>query len=159
MKSLNQSVINPAGFWIRFLATTLDRIIIILPTGLIVYFLIFSKYVDDFYLGVLISMSAIVENEFIFQIVLSIYAFISPLVWYGYTVGKRIVGVRIVKMNGEKLSLGTMLLRVIVAAIIYVVTLGIAAIVSAFMVGIREDKRSIHDLISGTYVTYEKPER
>lgn len=48
-----------------------------------------------------------------------------------------------------------MLLRMIVAAIIYGVTLGIAAIVSAFMVGIREDKRSIHDLIAGTYVTYE----
>ena len=36
------------------------------------------------------------------------------------------------------------------------ITFGIAAIVSGFMVGIRQDKRAIHDLIAGTYVTYEK---
>ncbi len=34
---------------------------------------------------------------------------------------------------------------------------GIAAIVSAFMVGLREDKRSIHDFVAGTYVTYAEP--
>ncbi len=142
MKSLNQSVINPAGFWIRLLAGFLDGIIIMSPLNVVGYVLIGSW-----------------EDNFVSNILSSLYSIFIPIVWYGYTVGKRIVGVRIVKMNGEKLSLGTMLLRVIVAAIIYVVTLGIAAIVSAFMVGIREDKRSIHDLISGTYVTYEKPER
>ena len=35
-----------------------------------------------------------------------------------------------------------MVLRVIVAGIIYVVTLGIGLIVSAFMVGLRDDKRA-----------------
>ena len=56
-------------------------------------------------------------------------------------------------MDGSKVGYGVMLLRVIVGGIIYVVTLGIALIVSAFMVGIREDKRAIHDFIAGTYVT------
>jgi uncharacterized RDD family membrane protein YckC len=44
-----------------------------------------------------------------------------------------------------------------VAAIVYGITLGIAVIVSAFMIGLRKDKRAIHDFIAGTYVTYEKP--
>ena len=56
-----------------------------------------------------------------------------------------------------KLGIGDMLMRVVVAGLIYAVTLGIAAIVSAFMVGLREDKRSLHDLIAGTYVTYNAP--
>ena len=47
-----------------------------------------------------------------------------------YTVGKKICGIRIVKVNGDKLGVGAMLMRVIVAGIIYGVTLGIAAIVS-----------------------------
>ncbi|ESU33866.1 hypothetical protein G3A_04290 [Bacillus sp. 17376] len=67
------------------------------------------------------------------------------------------MGVRIAKVNGEKLGSGTMLMRTIVAGLVYVLTLGLGAIVSAFMVGIREDKRAIHDFIAGTYVTYEKP--
>lgn len=47
--------------------------------------------------------------------------------------------------------------RAIVASLIYGITLGLAAVVSAFMIGLRKDKRSVHDLIAGTYVTYEKP--
>ena len=33
--------------------------------------------------------------------------------------------------------------------------LGIGYIVSAFMVGFREDRRSIHDFIAGTEVVYD----
>lgn len=86
------------------------------------------------------------------------YYVLIPIFWYGYTVGKRFCGIRIVKLNGDDVTLGTMLLREVLGAIIYSITFGIAAIVSAFMVGLREDKRSIHDLIAGTYVTYSLPE-
>jgi uncharacterized RDD family membrane protein YckC len=86
-----------------------------------------------------------------------IYAVAVPILWYGYTIGKRIVGVRIVKVNGKKLGIGTMLLRVLVAGIVYGLTLGIALIVSVFMVVFRKDKRSLHDMMAGTYVTYSKP--
>lgn len=67
------------------------------------------------------------------------------------------MGNRIVKVNGGNVGIGTMLMRTVVAGIVYVVTLGIGLIVSAFMVGVREDKRSIHDLLAGTYVTYDLP--
>jgi uncharacterized RDD family membrane protein YckC len=48
-------------------------------------------------------------------------------------------------------------MRYLVAALVYAITLGIGVIVSAFMVGIRKDHRSIHDFIAGTYVTSNKP--
>ncbi|CFJ41051.1 RDD family [Mycobacterium tuberculosis] len=61
-------------------------------------------------------------------------------------------------MDGSQVGIGTMLLRVFVGMyLVYGITLGIGAIVSAIMVAAREDKRSIHDLIAGTYVTSNNP--
>ncbi|WLR56987.1 RDD family protein [Mesobacillus subterraneus] len=131
---------RPAGFWVRLGAGILDGIIIGVPLLIISY---------------LVTGSA-EENVFTSSLNL-LYTLLVPVLWSGYTVGKKIVGVRIAKVNGEKLGFGTMLMRTIVAGLVYVLTLGIGFIVSAFMVGIREDKRAIHDFIAGTYVTYEKP--
>jgi uncharacterized RDD family membrane protein YckC len=140
MEATNDSIIKPAGFWIRAVACILDAIVVMVPIIFIGY-LITGAWEDNIYTS----------------IVSILYSIILPVVWLGYTVGKRIVGIRIVKVNGEKIGIGTMLMRVLVASLIYIVTLGIALIVSAFMIGLRNDKRSIHDLIAGTYVTYEKP--
>ena len=131
---------NPAGFWVRVLASILDALIIGIPIGIITYLLTGNW-----------------ENENLPSILVSIYSMLLPLFWQGYTVGKRIMKVRIVKVDGSKLGIGAMLMRVFVAGLIYVVTLGIGLIVSAFMVGLRQDKRGLHDLIAGTYVTYNAP--
>ena len=45
-------------------------------------------------------------------------------------------------------------MRVIVAGIVFGVTLGIGVLVSAFMVGLRQDKRGLHDFMAGTQVVY-----
>jgi uncharacterized RDD family membrane protein YckC len=131
---------RPAGFWVRFGAAILDALIIGVPIAIISYLVTGSTE----------------DNAFSSTLNL-LYTLIVPVVWAGYTVGKKIVGVRIAKVNGEKLSFGTMFLRTIVGALVYVLTLGIGIIVSAFMIGLRNDKRAIHDFIAGTYVTYEKP--
>ncbi|MFE3892553.1 RDD family protein [Priestia sp. YIM B13446] len=135
-------VTKPAGFWIRLLGNLLDGIIVSIPLGLI---------------GFLITGDFDREDP-ITSLIGFIYAVAVPILWYGYTIGKRIVGVRIVKINGKKLGIGAMLLRVLVAGIVYGLTLGIALIVSVFMVVFRKDKRSLHDMIAGTYVTYAKPD-
>jgi uncharacterized RDD family membrane protein YckC len=129
---------QPAGFWRRLLAIILD-VFIVWPLALIGYLFV-GKMGEDVW----------------FSIVNSIYSFL-PVVWMGYTVGKKTMGIRIAKVNGEKVGFGTMLMRNIVAGIVYTITLGIGLIVSAFMIGFREDKRAIHDFIAGTYVTHEQP--
>ncbi|TQR14168.1 RDD family protein [Psychrobacillus soli] len=134
-------MLNPAGFWARFAAGLLDGLIIGIPLSFISYLI-----VGEWNETPLTSFGNI------------LYTIIVPVVWTGYTVGKRILGIRIAKVDGSKLGYGTMLLRVLVGGLVYFVTLGIALIVSAFMVGLREDKRAIHDLIAGTYVTYDLPE-
>mgnify|MGYP003516426765 FL=1 len=131
---------NPAGFWVRLLANILDSLVIGIPVGTVAYIATGSWENEDFSTPLSI-----------------LYSILIPILWYGYTVGKRIMNVRIVKVDGSKLGIGAMLMRVIVAGLIYVVTLGIAAIFSVFMIGLRQDKRSLHDLIAGTYVTYNAP--
>ena len=133
---------NPGGFWVRFLANLLDAIIIGIPLGIL------SAIIGGFW-G---------EDEPFTGLISFLYTLLLPILWYGYTVGKKIMGVRIVKVNGEKLGFWAMFLRTFVAGLLYGVTLGVALIISAFMVGLRDDKRGIHDLIAGTYVTTDRPE-
>jgi uncharacterized RDD family membrane protein YckC len=140
MEEYNQTVVQPAGFWIRVLASILDIVIVMVPLTFISY-LITGGWEGDIFTSILSLL----------------YYLILPVIWMGYTVGKRMLGIRIAKVNGEKVGFGTMLMRVIVASLVYGITLGIGAIVSAFMIGLRKDKRSIHDFIAGTYVTYQKP--
>lgn len=131
---------DSVGFWKRFFAAVLDGIIVSAPLAII-----FGVITGDW------------ENENFSTLFNFLYMVIVPILWYGYTVGKRIMGIRIVRMDGKKLGIGTMLMRYLVAALVYAITLGIGFIVSAFMVGIRKDHRSIHDFIAGTYVTSNEP--
>ena len=132
---------NAVGFWRRVGASLLDGLIIGIPIAIISSLLIDNDS----------------KGEAFSNLVALLYSLFVPIFWQGYTVGKRIVGIRIVKMDGSPVGFGTMLLRVIVAGLVYVVTLGIGLIISAIMVGARQDKRSIHDLIAGTYVTANRP--
>jgi len=132
---------HPGGFWRRLLGNLLDAIIIGIPIGILGYIL-----------------TGDTEGNVFTNLLNFLYYLILPVAWLGYTVGKRIVGVRIVKVGGGNVGIGVMFLRTFVSGLVYVVTLGIALIVSAFMVGLREDKRAIHDLIAGTYVTTDRPQ-
>ncbi|MFI8708283.1 RDD family protein [Bacillus sp. NPDC077411] len=127
-----------AGFWRRLGANILDALIF-LP-----FYLIFR----------LLNMSEdIVEGTL--NILEVLYTLIVPVVWIGYTVGKKAVGVRIVRIDGQEITIWTTLKRYLLAGMVYGITLGIAIIVSAFMVALREDKRSIHDFIAGTQVIHD----
>jgi len=109
---------NAVGFWRRLGAGLLDGLINGIPLALISY---------------LVTGEA--KGNWLTHAVSILYSLLLPVFWYGYTVGKRIVGVRIVKLNGEAAGFGTMLLRVVVGIwLVYSVTLGIGAIISAIMV-------------------------
>ncbi|KGP91798.1 membrane protein [Pontibacillus chungwhensis BH030062] len=132
---------RPAGFGVRLLANLIDGIIV----GVILSFITFLFY-GDFYK----------EDYNITDLLSTLYLIIVPVVWKGYVIGKRLMNIRIVKKNGENVTILTMILRVIVAGLLYGLTIGIAFIVSAIMVAVREDKRAIHDFIAGTYVINER---
>lgn len=128
-----------AGFWIRLGASLLDGIIVGIPLAILAYII-----------------DGGVNEGFTDNILTFLYALLLPVIWNGYTIGKRICGIRIRRVSDfSPPGIGTMLLRNVVSGIVYGLTFGIASIVSAFMVGLREDKRSIHDFIAGTEVVYD----
>lgn len=129
-----------AGFWVRFGAMLLDLIIVGIPITIISYLITGDS-----------------NDESVKNMLNFLYSLLVPILWGGYTVGKRIAGIKIRKVYDQKPpSLGTMLLRNVIAGIIYTLTLGIGLIISAFMVGTREDRRAIHDFIAGTEVVHDK---
>ena len=71
-----------AGFWIRLGANLLDGIIVSLPLWIIA-----GIITGDF------------ENEPISNLIYSLYALLVPVYWNGYTIGKRICGIRIRKFD------------------------------------------------------------
>lgn len=131
---------EPGGFWRRLGANFLDGLVFAPIYVLVIYAFNVSEDTADGILGLL-------------QI---LYMIILPVVWVGYTVGKKAVGVQIVRIDGKKVTFFTMLKRVILGMLVHVLTLGIGYVVSAFMVGLREDKRAIHDFIAGTQVVRDE---
>ncbi|PKR77122.1 RDD family protein [Halalkalibacillus sediminis] len=128
-----------AGFWRRLEAIVLDVLCFYLPL-----FVLF---------GLIFGFNDVTEAGV--DLISFLYGLLLPVFWRGYVIGKRLRNIRIVQSDGVDVTLWTMVKRVIIAGIVYGITLGIAAIVSAFMVGIREDKRAIHDFIADTYVIDE----
>ncbi|MEC0251098.1 RDD family protein [Bacillus halotolerans] len=135
------NIYKPAGFWIRLGASLLDYIIVSVPL-LLIYWLITGKDPNE---------------SMIISLVVFLYSILLPVFWQGYLIGKRICGIRIVKKDGSQVGLVTMIMRVIIAGLVYGITFGLGLIVSLFMIGLREDKRTLHDFIAGTYVTYASP--
>ncbi|WP_138493780.1 RDD family protein [Paenibacillus pinistramenti] len=131
---------EPAGFWIRFAASIVDSLLLWIG-GMILSLIIYGEIGG--------SRSSVTDT------LTFLYMLIVPVVWGGFTVGKRMLGIRIRRMNGGSPGILNMLLRTLAAGLVYTITFGIGIIVSAFMVGMREDKRAIHDFIAGTQVVYD----
>lgn len=135
---------KPAGFGVRLLADILDYLILSVPISM-VFYLIRGEYSYDWAMG------------WSWQVIYTIYLTVLPLMWSGYIIGKRILKIKVKRMDDEKLTFKNMLLREVVGKfLVMYLTIGISTIVSIFMIILREDKRAIHDLIAGTYVSYEK---
>jgi uncharacterized RDD family membrane protein YckC len=124
-----------AGFWRRLGANFLDGLVLV-PFFVIFVVLGVSEEKSDNIVGILETL----------------YYLIVPIVWGGFTVGKKAVDIRIVRIDGKNITIWTTIKRYLLGGIVYTLTFGLAVIVSAFMVALRQDKRSIHDFIAGTKV-------
>ncbi|RDU37925.1 RDD family protein [Neobacillus piezotolerans] len=134
---------SPAGFGLRFFADFIDFLLVSLPLGLL-FALLTGDGLTSFGTG------------WTYNLIYLLYLTLLPLVWNGYVVGKRMMKIRIMRVDDEPLTFKNMILREVVGKfLLSSVTFGISGLVSLFMVIFREDKRAIHDFIGGTYVGYE----
>ncbi len=135
-------ITQPAGFWIRLGAGFANGLFINLPLLVLMGIITDELNPDDPFLS----------------LIMFLYFLLTPVFWKGYDVGKKTMGIRIVKKDGSNVHIGNMLMRNAVAGIFYLITFGIGVLVSTLFVILREDKRAIHDFLAGTYVTKIKPE-
>jgi uncharacterized RDD family membrane protein YckC len=131
-----------AGFWIRLVAAIIDGIVLCVPYFFFIALLsgeAFGKVSILNPLGVIIFL----------LLVLVIIAY-APFMLskFGATLGKMILGLRVVDANGQKIGLGKALLREIIGKWISNLVFSLGFIWVAF----DEKKQGWHDKIAGTYV-------
>jgi len=131
-----------AGIVVRALSSFIDLAIFVILGGL-TFWIVKGEYNVDWTTGVT------------FQSFYMVYATLIPVVWGGYVLGKWICRIKVKRMDGGNVKLSNMIMREVVGrGLLGFITFGLSAVISIFMIMFREDKRSIHDFIGGTYVSY-----
>jgi len=141
-----------AGFWIRVLATIIDRLI--LGGGLITQYIIYvlpamikaSQGGFDEDRPHFVFAFAPIVWVIAFAVSWAYEAFLTSSEWQG-TVGKRVLGLKVTDLNGNRISLaratGRFFAKLLSFAICYV---------GVIMVAFTERKQGLHDIIAGTLV-------
>jgi|TARA_B110000263_G_C15116340_1_gene422191 uncharacterized RDD family membrane protein YckC len=131
----NDNVGHPAGFWIRFLAVILDSIpVVVVNVGLVM-------------LSFMMNIPILGFLTLPFALFYYIYFPCSDMMG---TPAKALLGLKITDNDGNKISLGTSVLRFLGTFISSLILF-----IGYIMAGFTENKKSLHDMIAGTRVTYK----
>ncbi len=139
---MDEAAPRPGGFWIRLVAFGVDLVVIMLAQFLL-GFLAARRW------GVDVDRSSTLQGAVVFFTLL--FAVLYPTVLHtltGQTVGKLLVGVRVLAVDGEPLPPGAAFLRAVVHWFSLPFMLGLGHVLA----GLRKDKRALHDLIAGSRV-------
>jgi uncharacterized RDD family membrane protein YckC len=135
------SVGRPAGFWIRVLAYIIDGILLTALFAL-VWPILSGEAITDYWQ----STDVFAAGDF-FSLALNLVYYTGAIAIWSTTLGKRPFRLYVVRTDGSRVSPGRALARYL-AYFLSAFTLGIGFI----MVGLRQDKRGLHDLVCDTVV-------
>ena len=136
-----------AGFWIRLGAFIVDYLtisIFIIPLGVWA-----SLSTPGLRAGAYLAMAPLIFAGLF--LVISFLYFTLFWAWRGQTLGKILIGAKVVQTNGEALTFGRSVLRYL-GFVICFLTLYIGFITIAF----HSQKRGLHDIIANTCVIKTK---
>lgn len=145
-----------AGFWIRFLAACID--------GVILLIIMVPVTIVMMVLGVTAAFSSADNWEFAVQGTNLLAQVLSTVICVAYyagfqsskfraTPGKLALGIEVVGTQGETTSL----LRGVGRYFAQILS-SIILCIGYIMAGFHPQKRSLHDIVAGTYVVYKKPQ-
>jgi uncharacterized RDD family membrane protein YckC len=134
---------RPAGFWIRAVALAIDVVVCALVQ------LSFGA-LGRVLMGSAGDGSSAHSTAFLFTVIFAAAYWTTLHMVAGQTLGKAVVGVRVVSTDGALLTFGPSFLRYLASGL-SVATLGFGYLMAA----LRRDKRALHDLIAGSRV--ERP--
>lgn len=134
------------------------------------FLLIITLFKLPFIISMFLSDESVVTTKFIIDVfrwgiimcvLFLIYYVVVPVLLKGQTFGKKVFKLKIVKENEENVEPMTMFYRDGVGSIfIHFASLGITAIASIIIMSLREDKKSLGDILAKTKVVdlYESGE-
>lgn len=149
-QTVSTSEVKYAGFWIRFVAAMVDGIILSIATNLFTVLIVLALGLSN------------IDNPAV-MIFTGIISFIAPFVYHilmvykneGSTLGKMMVGIKVISSSPEQLSLGNIILRETVGKLISTIIFCAGYIMAAFT----EKKQGLHDMIAKTVVVYKDPNK
>ncbi|MFC1775007.1 RDD family protein [Nanoarchaeota archaeon] len=138
-----------AGFGIRLLAHFIDNTIIVLVSILMLVFLV---------------IGAFLENSIV-AIIFFILFFAVDLIWWilndvffvvkkGASVGKLLVGLRIVDEEKNNLTYGKAFIRTLVKSLLFIFSI-IGALGYSITIFTQDDKQSLGDMAAKSYVVHK----
>lgn len=143
-----------AGFFVRMLAIIIDSLIIN------AVFIIFG-FVVDYNMSVGLNYLGITEEELVSDIIggtiYFFYVFFFPTYFifltykYQATIGKKILGIKVVSEDESNLSLGRIIKRETIGKILSSLFFGFGFLMSIFT----KNKQALHDKIAKTFVIYD----
>jgi uncharacterized RDD family membrane protein YckC len=157
--------IKYAGFWIRFVASFLDTIFLAMPIAVVIYLLSdgnwfdFSIYQQNMQMAMSGNINALhnqpptsLKWELVFEIAVLVITILFWKRWRGATPGKKFVHIKVVDSKTfEDINNKQAITR----SFGYIVSTFVF-LIGFIMVGIRKDKRGLHDLLAQTSVIYDE---
>jgi uncharacterized RDD family membrane protein YckC len=135
-----QPQIRYAGFWIRFVASFIDGLVLLIPQMIVGGLMAVANF------G---AMQAVAANLASLLMTWAYYIFMTNN--YQATLGKKAVGIKVFSTRPENLTLNQVLLRETVGKLVSMLTLSIGYIIAGFT----QKKQALHDMIAGTVVIYD----
>ena len=139
---------RPAGFWVRAVAFAIDAVVCLLVQ---MSFAALGRLMLGSGGG---DGNAAAPTAFFFTVIFAAAYWTTLHMVAGQTLGKSIVGARVVGTDGALLTFGPAFLRYLAS--------GLSLAIFGFgflMAGLRRDKRALHDLIAGSRVERLIPPR
>ena len=150
-------VIPFKGFWIRLVAAIIDGVL------LLIAFFVFAILITVIFggLGGLLGgeegtfgagLMGFLLAILVFTIFQLLYKPLMEASEFQGTLGKYILGMKVVKANGEKLDMGTSFVRSIVYLVCMALMSLVVPVLAFFMIGFTEQKQGLHDIVAKTFV-------
>ena len=140
-----------AGFWIRFVARCLDGIVLLTAQACIAL-VFFGTFGAQFLPSVVRSAPISARLGFQFLSYATALVYEATLLHYqGATLGKMVLGLRLVRSNGASLGWG-----ISVARYFMQIVSGIILLIGYIIAGFDDEKRALHDRVCDTRVIYKQ---
>ena len=138
------------GFWIRLVAAITDFVILTIMTLVLVYVL---ASIAAAFLGEGAAAATFILSILAFSIALIIYKPLMEASEYQGTLGKYILGMKVVNQRGERITMTTSFVRTIVYLVLITIPgVNIVGVLGLIMIGFTEQKQGLHDFAAKTFV-------